>query len=205
MPPPSLPPLPLLRHRSSHPKAISLFNCSHISSSLPPPLLSLPTLLPCSLAAAATQKVSTMLLEPSLVMHNSVDVAFDHHILLKGRHFCYLAYHSTLHSVTIAAAMPSSTVAVASVPLPSTSPSAFYCHLLRPLPPPLPFLHRHTFRASSSLTLAVVSVINVVASFAVAAAPISMLPLPVTIASVVPYANLLSSSLRQQTSFLTAT
>ncbi|RWV89491.1 hypothetical protein GW17_00048355 [Ensete ventricosum] len=101
--------------------------------------------LPYSLAAAAavaTQKGSMMLLEPSLVMHNSVDAASDRHILLKGRHFYYLAYHSALHSVTIAAVVPSSTIAVASVPLPSTAPSAFYCHLLQPLPPPLPFLHR---------------------------------------------------------------
>ncbi|RWW54026.1 hypothetical protein BHE74_00039419 [Ensete ventricosum] len=31
---------------------------------------------------------------------------------------------------------------VASIPLPSTSPSAFYYRLLRPLSPPLPFLHQ---------------------------------------------------------------
>ncbi|RWW26753.1 hypothetical protein BHE74_00016347 [Ensete ventricosum] len=38
----ALPPLPL-HHHNSHPEAISLLTCYHISSSLPPPLLSLPT------------------------------------------------------------------------------------------------------------------------------------------------------------------
>ncbi|RWW12018.1 hypothetical protein GW17_00024335 [Ensete ventricosum] len=61
---------PLLRHRSSLPKAISLLNHYNISSSLLPPL----------------------------VVHSSVAIASDRHILLKGRHLCCLAYHNATFS-----------------------------------------------------------------------------------------------------------
>ncbi|RWW45275.1 hypothetical protein BHE74_00048892, partial [Ensete ventricosum] len=123
-----------------------------------------------------------------------------------------------------ATAMASSTIATAAVPLPFMSPSAFYYRLLRSLPPPLPFLHRQRqyscnlvldsigslqpqplpmstlslpspYHACSPSTPATTSIINTASSFAIAA-PISTLLLLVTIASTIPYTDMLPSSLR---------
>ncbi|RRT37105.1 hypothetical protein B296_00023036 [Ensete ventricosum] len=99
-PPPLLPSLPLLRHRSSHLEAISLLNHRHISSSLPPPLLLLPapaSLLPSRYCYSPKQGSAT-LPEPSLAVHSSVTATFDRHILLKGRRLYCLAYHSIAFS-----------------------------------------------------------------------------------------------------------
>ncbi|RRT52036.1 hypothetical protein B296_00037518 [Ensete ventricosum] len=208
VPPPSLPPLPLLHHCSSHPEAISLLNHCHFSSSLPPPLLPSPapaSLLP-SRCCCSPQQGSTTPPEPSLPTHSSVAAASDRHILLKGHRLCCLAYHTAAFSsssrtllcrclcpaalyLSFSFLLPSSPPAATTA---SFSPSAATTFMqpcprqlgsLQPQPLPTPtLLLSSPCRASSSSTLAVVSIINAAASFAISAAPISTLPLPVTAA-----------------------
>ncbi|RZR73354.1 hypothetical protein BHM03_00023123 [Ensete ventricosum] len=101
---------------SSSPIAvISLSHCCH-------PLPVEPNASVVALGSAISPK-------PSLAVHSSIAAASDCHILLKGCHLYCLAYHnaafsSSNSSRTLLSRNPTI------VPLPSTSPSAFYCYLL---------------------------------------------------------------------------
>ncbi|RZS07580.1 hypothetical protein BHM03_00038440 [Ensete ventricosum] len=193
---------------ATHPEAISLLNRCHFSSSLPPPLLPSPapaSLLP-SRCCCSPQQGSTTPPEPSLPTHSSVAAASDRHILLKGHRLCCLAYHTAAFSsssrtllcrclcpaalyLSFSFLLPSSPPAATTA---SFSPSAATTFMqpcprqlgsLQPQPLPTPtLLLSSPCHASSSSTLAVVSIINAAASFAISAAPISTLPLPVTAA-----------------------
>ncbi|RRT68712.1 hypothetical protein B296_00020417 [Ensete ventricosum] len=75
---------------------------------------------------------------------------------------------------------------------------------LQPLPT-LMLLLSSPYRASSSSTSIAASIINTTTTFTIAIAPISILQLPVIVASVIPYVDTLLSSLRQQPCLLATT
>ncbi|RWW12883.1 hypothetical protein GW17_00023438 [Ensete ventricosum] len=159
--------------------------------------------------------------------HNSVATAYDSHILLKGHHLYCLAYHSTAFNRSCALLYRSRrlypaalylffSLLLSSSPITTTtasfSPSIViivvqpYPRQLGSLQPrPLPTLTlslSSPYRASSLSTMVTASVINVVASFAIISTPITTLPLPVIVPSIISYVDLLPSNLRQQPSLL---
>ncbi|RZR98498.1 hypothetical protein BHM03_00027855 [Ensete ventricosum] len=162
-------------------------------------------------------------------MHNSVTATSDRHILLKGHCLYCLAYHNTTFSNNSSRALlfrnrclcPATLYLSFSLILLSsltTTTIAFFSPptlkiVMQPCPqqpwvttastvPTLTLLLFRPCCASSSSTLVVASIINASISFAIVAAPILMMLLPFTIALVIPYTDMLPSSLRQQPSLL---
>ncbi|RRT51998.1 hypothetical protein B296_00027578 [Ensete ventricosum] len=219
-------PYPSLFQNYSSPNAVVLFFSCKDSQPLPPPLpLPLPSpclclrrrlqsshhrrRCPCFIIIAAQPSfVHSPIVEPLNPLLSRTTVSLLHVTATT----CSKAATFVASPTTTSPSAVTTAVVTPSVPLPYTSPSAFYCHLLLLLLPHPQYVkvdlflallsslqHRlcsllqsligPPYSASSSSTLITTFIINTTASFAIGVAPTPMLSLPVAAASVVPYTN----------------